>query len=216
MKKAVIFDLDGTLLYTLDDLTDSVNFAVSKFNYPNFTSKEIQTFIGNGISKLIERAIPQGKENRYFEECLKTFKTHYSQNMMNKTKPYDKTKEILIELKRKNIKIAVLSNKFDSATKELCDYYFPKLIDINVGESAETPKKPNPQGLLKIINDLNLTKEECVYVGDSEVDILTAKNANIECISVDWGYKSKDFLIQNEAKTIVSSPEKLLKMIIET
>ena len=215
MKKAVIFDLDGTLLYTLDDLTDSVNYAVSKFNYPNFTSKEIQTFIGNGVNKLIERAIPQGKENQYFEECLKIFKTHYSQNMMNKTMPYDKTEEMLIKLKTKNIKIAVLSNKFDKATKELCDYYFPKLIDIAVGESDETPKKPNPLGLLKIINDLNLTKEECVYVGDSEVDILTAKNANIECISVDWGYKSKDFLIQNEAKTIVSSPEKLLKMILE-
>lgn len=218
MKTIAIFDLDGTLLYTLEDLTNSVNFALKEFNLPECTVQQVRSFVGNGIRKLMERAVGINQNElsqNDFENCLAIFKSHYEKNMYNKTKPFDGIIELLKNLKETNIKIAVSSNKFDSAVKELCKYYFPNLIDIAIGESKITPKKPDPSGVLQIIDYFQEKKENCVYIGDSEVDIQTAQNANVDCISVAWGYKDKSFLIEHNAQNIISTPLDLLKKLSE-
>lgn len=209
----VIFDLDGTLLYTLEDLADSTNYALKFFGYPERTIEEVKEFVGNGVSLLIERAIPDGKQNTNFENCLNMFKQHYSDNMYNKTKPYDGIIELLTSLKQQNYKIAVVSNKFDSAVKNLCEKYFFGLVDSAIGQKENISKKPSPDSVNEVISELNSDKENCIFVGDSEVDIQTAENAGIPCISVVWGYKSLDFLYKNGASVIVYSPEEILELI---
>lgn len=209
----IIFDLDGTLLYTIEDLTDSTNYALKHFGYPTRTVEEITNFVGNGVRLLIERAIPDGKDNPNLEECLTLFKTHYSNNMFNKTKPYDNIIDTLKELKKQNYKTAVVSNKFDSAVKELCNKYFEGLINSAVGQRDNVNKKPAPDAVFEVMKELNVTREQCIYVGDSEVDIKTAENAGIPCISVTWGYKSIDFLYKNGAETLIYSPEEILELV---
>ncbi|MBO5446079.1 HAD family hydrolase [bacterium] len=210
--KVIIFDLDGTLLNTLDDLADSTNFALSEFNYPTRSKEEIRTFVGNGVAKLIERAIPDGKHNPNFNKCLEIFKQHYSINKYNKTAPYNDIINLLTELKEKNYKIAVVSNKFDLAVKELCQKYFPNLIDIAIGENeaAGINKKPAPDTINLVLEQLELTSNQAIYVGDSDVDILTAKNSNIPCISVTWGFRDKEFLLENDAKIIINNPKEII------
>ncbi len=209
----IIFDLDGTLLYTIEDLTDSTNYALEQFGYPKRTIKEITSFVGNGVSLLIERAIPNGKNNPHFKECLEIFKTHYSKNMYNKTKPFDGIIEVLQTLKNNGYKLAVVSNKFDSAVKELCKKYFDGLIISAVGQSDNIKQKPSPDSVHQVMNELNVTQEECVFVGDSEVDIQTAQNTGIPCISVSWGYKDIDFLYNNGAEVIIYTPDELLELL---
>ena len=207
----VIFDLDGTLLYTLEDLTDSTNYVLEKHGFPKKTIEEVKTYVGNGVSMLIERAIPEGVNNPDFENCLSDFKTHYSKNMYNKTKPYDGIIPLLTKLKGNGYKLAVVSNKYDSAVKSLCKKYFPNFIDIAIGSVVNV--KPSPEMVLNIIKKLGVTNDECIFVGDSEVDIQTAKNADIPCISVIWGYKTIDFLYNNGAETIIYTPDELLELI---
>lgn len=214
-KNLIIFDLDGTLLNTLEDLTDSTNFALKHFEYKERTIDEIRQFVGNGVAKLIERAIPDGLNNPNFTECLNIFKQNYAQNMYNKTAPYKGIIKMLGNLKQQGCTIAVVSNKFDIAVKELCNKYFPNLIDFAAGENEAEGirKKPHPDTVLKVIKTFNANNNESIYVGDSEVDILTAKNANLECISVSWGFKTKQFLIENNAKIIIDTPEEIFKYI---
>ena len=213
MIDTVIFDLDGTLLYTLEDLFDSTNKALVHFGYPKRTIEEVRSFVGNGVSKLIERAIPDGIENPNFEDCVEFFKQDYAKNMYNKTKPYANIPEMLEKLESAGIKTAVVSNKFDEAVKELCKKYFPDKFSSVVGESSKVRKKPAPDSVLAAMKKLNSKAENTVYVGDSDVDIQTAINAKILCISVDWGYKNTDFLIQNGAEIIVSTPFALIEEI---
>lgn len=209
----IIFDLDGTLLYTLEDLTDSTNYALSKFGYHERDIEEIKTFVGNGVSLLIERAIPKGKDNPDFESCLALFKEHYSNNMYNKTKPYDGIIDLLTKLKQNNYNIAVVSNKFDEAVKSLVDKYFKNYVDIAVGQRENIAKKPAPDSVNEVIRILNVEREECIFVGDSEVDIETAANAGIPCLSVIWGYKNIDFLYEHGASTLIYSPEDIWEMV---
>ena len=205
MKKAVIFDLDGTLLNTLDDLADSTNYALSRFGYPTRTIEEVRQFVGNGVAKLIERAIPKGKNNPNFEKCLAIFKENYAQNMYNKTAPYNGIIEMLSNLKSKGIKIAVVSNKFDLAVKELCKKYFEGFIDFAAGENEAQgiKKKPAPDTVISVLNEFNFAPEDAVYVGDSDVDIMTAKNSKMPCISVTWGFRDEKFLLENGATILI-------------
>lgn len=214
-KNILIFDLDGTLLNTLEDLADSTNFALRKFNYPERTIEEVRNFVGNGVAKLIERAIPEGLNNPNFENCLQTFKENYSQNMYNKTAPYNGIIEMLEKLRAHNCKIAVVSNKFDAAVKELCQKYFPNLIDIAIGENevAGIKKKPAPDTVFQVLKKLNCDKSEAIYLGDSEVDIMTAENSGIPCISVTWGFKDEDFLKRHNAQIIVNKPQEIIDFI---
>lgn len=213
--KAVIFDLDGTLLNTIEDLKESTNFALSAFGYPIKTVEEVNSFVGDGVSKLIERAIPNGKDNKDFEPCLQMFKFFYSQNMLNQTKPYDGITELLETLKAKGIKTAVVSNKFDSAVKELTKKYFDGLISVSIGENEKEgiKKKPAPDMVLKALKELDVQPSDAVYAGDSNTDILTAQNTGIPCISVSWGFRTKEFLLENGAKTIIDYPSELLKFL---
>ena len=211
MKKAVIFDLDGTLLNTLDDLADSTNYALSKFGYPTRTIEEVRQFVGNGVAKLIERAIPDGKNNPNFEKCLSIFKENYAQNMYNKTAPYNGIIEMLSNLKSKGIKIAVVSNKFDLAVKELCKKYFDGFIDFAAGENEAQgiKKKPAPDTVISVLNEFNFAPEDAVYVGDSDVDIMTAKNSKMPCISVTWGFRDEKFLLENGATILINAPSEI-------
>lgn len=215
MIRAVIFDLDGTLLNTLEDLTDSTNFALNSLSFPTRTISEVRNFVGNGVAKLIERAIPNGRENEKFEECLEIFKQNYAQNMNNKTAPYEGIIPLLQTLKSKNYKIAVVSNKFDAAVKGLCKRYFPNLIDIAIGENEKLgiKKKPAPDTVNQVLKEFNINTDGAVYVGDSEVDIMTAQNAGMKCISVLWGFKDKEFLLKNNAQIIVNSPDEIITIL---
>ena len=207
----IIFDLDGTLLNTLDDLYESTNFALGYFNFPQKTIEQVKNFVGNGVEKLIERAIPDGHSNPDFDKCLEIFKENYSKNMYNKTAPYSGVIEMLERLKFQNYNTAVVSNKFDYAVKELCKKYFGSLIDFCAGENEACgiKKKPAPDTVIKVLEYFSVDCDNALYVGDSEVDILTAKNSGMDCISVCWGFKSRDFLIKNGAKTIIEYPQEL-------
>ena len=211
--KTVIFDLDGTLLYSLEDLKDSVNFVMKKHGFREYTIDEVREAIGNGVRLLMERILPKDIDKNLFEECLSEFKENYSKNMYNKTKPYDGILDMLKALREEGYKIAVLSNKFDSAVKELSNKYFGELVDLAVGQKEGVKEKPSPLGIQEIAKELDTDVETCIMVGDSEVDIQTANNAGIDCISVTWGYKNIDFLYDNGATKLVYAPEDILELL---
>ncbi len=209
MIKTVIFDLDGTLLNTLEDLKEAANFALCKFGYPERSLNDVRCFVGNGVRKLIERAVPDDCKN--IDECLEVFKKNYSENMCNHTKPYEGILEILEELHRENIKIGVVSNKFDMAVKDLCKKYFGNLVDTAIGQSDDVPQKPAPDGVLKAMQELGAVKNSTIYAGDSDVDVETAKNAGLKCIGVTWGFRTKDYL--KGADFIVDRPQEIIKIV---
>jgi phosphoglycolate phosphatase len=175
----VIFDLDGTLLNTLDDLTDSVNAALRLYALPLRTTDEIRRFVGNGVERLMTLCVPEGTDDATCRGCLSVFKDHYTRNMRNKTAPYEGIKELLYALKEKNLKLAVISNKFDAAVKELCGDYFEGLLDAAIGVSQDVLKKPAPDIVRKALQETGSVPERTVYVGDSEVDCATARNAGL-------------------------------------
>lgn len=213
MINTIIFDLDGTLLNTLEGLKNSTNFALKKFNCPEITLEQTRSFVGNGVRKLIERAIPNGEKNPDFEKCLNTFKEHYSKTMYQKTVAYDGIEDMLTELKRKGIKTGVVSNKFDTAVKELCKNYFDGLIIVAIGESPDVRKKPAPDSVLKAMEILGAKPENTLYVGDSDVDIQTAKNTNLKSVGVTWGFRDRELLEEEGADFIINTPCKLLELI---
>lgn len=214
MYETVIFDLDGTLLDTLDDLWISVNAALQKFGLPSRTREEVRCFIGNGIVKLMQRASGL-QEGELFEKVLAEFKAYYGEHCEDKTQPYEGIIPLLNRLKEKGIKAAVVSNKADFAVRKLADSYFPNLLLEAVGENEAEGirKKPAPDSLLAVMERLGAGMRSTVYVGDSEVDIQTAKNAGVDCISVTWGFKDKDFLIENGATTLVESVGELAAIL---
>lgn len=217
MKKydTVIFDLDGTLLNTLDDLADSANFALSLYGLPNRTTDEVRRFLGNGVAKLIECCIPNGRYNEYYEKCLADFRKHYSKNMQNKTTPYTGIMELLRQLSEKGYKIAIVSNKFDSAVKGLNELYFSKYIKVAIGEmeSKGVAKKPAPDTVFKALRELGSTPDRAVYVGDSEVDVKTAKNSGLPCVGVTWGFRNRQILNDEGANYIIDKPEQLVEIV---
>lgn len=213
MKNTIIFDLDGTLLNTLEDLQISTNYALDKFSYPSLSIENVRNFVGNGVAKLIERAIPHGIDDPNFDKCLEIFKQHYSQNMLNHTSPYPGIVDMLQQLQNEGYKIGVVSNKFDTAVKELCRLYFKNLIPSAIGESETIRKKPNSDGVLKAIKELNSTIDTSIYTGDSDVDILTAHNAGLKCIGVTWGFRDLNLLQKTGADYIANKPEDILEIL---
>ncbi len=213
MINTIIFDLDGTLLNTLEGLKNSTNFALKKFNCPEITLEQTRSFVGNGVRKLIERAIPNGEKNPDFEKCLNTFKEHYSKTMYQKTVAYDGIEDMLTELKKRGIKTGVVSNKFDTAVKELCKNYFDGLIIVAIGESPNVRKKPAPDSVLKAMEILGAKPENTLYVGDSDVDIQTAKNSNLKSVGVTWGFRDRELLEEEGADFIINTPCELLELI---
>ena len=212
MFKVYIFDLDGTLLDTLGDLAASTNYALRTHGMPEHSIDDVRRFVGNGVRKLIERAIPGGAANPDFEATFATFRQYYMEHSLDTTKPYEGIPETLAELKRRGCRLAVVSNKMMAATQELCRYFFPDTIEVAIGEneSQGIRKKPAPDTVFAALRKLGVGNGEAVYVGDSDVDIQTAANAGLPCISVLWGFRDRDFLIQHGAKSFISAPSELL------
>lgn len=211
--KNIIWDMDGTLLYTIEDLAASANYALKKNGLKERTLEEITEFVGNGLGVLAEKAVPGGKENKKFEDVLKDLREHYSKNYLVKTKPYDGIIKVLETLKNMGIKMAIVSNKPDTQLEELRQKFFADTIDLSIGDKEGQRRKPYPDGVFLAMEKLGAKKENTVYVGDSEVDLLTAENSGLDCISAAWGFRSKDFLIEHGAKTIISNPEQILLLI---
>ena len=211
--KAVIFDLDGTLLDTLVDLKNAVNYALRTMGMPERTLDEVRRFVGNGVRLLMIRAVPDGEDNPEFEETFDVFKEYYGEHCTENTGAYQGIIPLLDELKTRGIKMAIVSNKIDFAVKELNDQYFSGYTSAAIGEMENVARKPAPDTALKAMRELGVTADECVYVGDSDVDIQTAKNAGIPCISVTWGFRDRDFLIKNGASCLIDKPEELLKYV---
>lgn len=210
--KAVIFDLDGTLLNTLEDLADSCNMTLKQMGYPERTLDEVRQFVGNGIGKLIERALPGGTENPDYEKGFELIKKNYGSNWKNKTRAYDGIPELLEKLNAAGIKIGIVSNKPDPQVKKLAELYFSKYVSEQtaVGETQGIRRKPAPDTVLKVMDILGVSASETVYSGDSDVDIDTAKNAGIPCISVCWGFRSRQFLIEHGASILVEKPSEFI------
>ena len=206
-----IFDLDGTLLDTLDDLTSAVNHALRTYGMPEHSRDDVRRFVGNGVRLLMTRAIPGGEQNPLFEAAFGTFRQYYLNHSLDQTRPYDGIPELLATLRQQGCRLAVVSNKFDAATKELCRHFFADTIEVAVGEhEAEgIRKKPAPDTVNEALSQLGTDRSSTVYVGDSDVDLETARNAGLPCISVLWGFRDKDFLLANGATTFVTSPQEL-------
>ena len=211
MYNTYIFDLDGTLLSTLGDLAASCNYALRINGMPERTVDEVRQFVGNGVKKLMERAIPGGLDNDKFDKTYADFRQHYMQHNLDTTKPYDGVMEMLEELRKRGKKVAVVSNKFYAATQELCCHFFGDLVPVAIGEREDIRKKPAPDTVLEAMRQLGVTAERAVYIGDSDVDIDTARNSGMPCFSVLWGFRDKEFLLEHGATTLVSTPEEILE-----
>ncbi len=207
-----IFDLDGTLLDTLADLAAAVNYALRQHGMPEHTIDDVRRFVGNGVRKLMERAIPDGEKNPDFEATFATFREYYMHHSLDNTRPYPGIIETLEALKEQGCRLAVVSNKMMAATKELCQHFFADTIEVAIGENeaAGIRKKPAPDTVFEALRQLGEEKDSAVYVGDSDVDLETANNSGLPCISVLWGFRDRDFLIQHGAKTFISAPSELL------
>lgn len=213
---AIIFDLDGTLLDTLDDLTASVNAAMAACGLPPHSRDEVRNFVGNGVMRLIERCVEGGQENPQFKKAYGAFRLHYASHCQEHTAPYEGIIQMLGKLRIQGVPVAVVSNKFDAAVKKLCDAYFSGLVPVAIGEKDGVNKKPAPDTVLAALKQLKMPVESAIYVGDSEVDIQTAHNAGTGLISVCWGFKTREFLTENGAVKIAETPGQLYDMLVET
>lgn len=210
--KAIVFDLDGTLLNTLTDLTVSVNYMLDKFAFPLKSESEIRSYLGNGIRVLVAKSLPETEKSR-LDECLAVFKSHYDVHKDDNTAPYDGIVEMLKDVRAAGLKSAIVSNKYDAAVRQLKEETFSGLIDFAVGERTDLNPKPAPDGVLLALKTLGVSREESVYVGDSEVDLLTAKNSGLNCIAVTWGFRDKQDLINGGAKFIADTPSEILALL---
>ena len=208
-----IFDLDGTILNTLEDLADSTNYALKTCGYPERTMDEVRQFVGNGIRKLMERAVPEGTPVEEIDRVHETFTAHYKVHCADKTRPYDGIMELLQNLKKDGCKLAVVSNKADYGVQELCKQYFDGVFDFAVGEREGIRKKPAPDSVNEVLKTLGCSRDRAVYIGDSDVDIQTAANAQMDHIIVEWGFRDVPFLIAKGAKVLVEKPEEILEIV---
>ncbi len=215
MYKTVIFDLDGTLLDTLDDLMNSVNFALKEFSFPERSREEIRSFIGNGVVKLMERSTPDGTDPVTQEKCLGAFREHYLMHMADNTAPYEGIISLLENLKAKGISTAVVSNKLHSAVVGLCEDYFPSLIKVPLGVAEEKERKPSPLNVYKAMKILSSDKENTIYVGDSNVDVETAHGAGLKCIGVTWGFRDRENLLSHSCDFIADTADEVLGLIMK-
>lgn len=211
--QTIIFDMDGTLLNTLEDLTDAVNYALREMGMPERTIEEVRTFVGNGVQKLIERAIPGGLNNPKFEETFAQFKEYYRVHCNDKTGPYEGVLPLLRELKTEGYALAIVSNKLDSAVKELAKVYFEGIVPVAIGERPGVAKKPAPDMVQTALEELGVSAETAVYVGDSEVDLMTAKNSGLPCIAVLWGFRDEGFLREQGAVNIARTPQEIKQFL---
>ena len=206
----IVFDMDGTVLNTLEDLTVSMNYVLGKFGMPGHSLEDYRRFFGNGVREALRLSLPENVPETILDDMLPVFKEHYDAHCLDKTRPYDGIPEMMKELKAKGYKTAIVSNKIDSAVKELHQRFFGESVDIAVGEKPGINRKPAPDMVNAALKELGSSREESVYVGDSEVDFLTAKNAELPCISVLWGFRDKEYLIEQGAYCFAEKPEDIV------
>lgn len=215
-KSLIIFDLDGTLINTVKDLNIAVNFSLEKHGFVTRSIEQTTKDIGNGVAKLIERSIPDGRNNPAYDICLADFKTYYSEHYFDYSRPYPQVLKLLIKLKAKGYHLAVVSNKFNEGANKLITHYFPGIFDIIQGEDKNYPTKPNPAMINHVIETLHIEKEKCLYIGDTEVDYESAKNAGIDVVLVAYGYRNMAFLLENlKNATIIEAPLDLLDLLLQ-
>ncbi len=210
---AVIFDLDGTLLDTLGDLTDAVNYIMKKYGYDERTPGEVRSFVGNGIRRLVERCLPDGSDTPNFDKIFDDYKEYYTNNCLIKTAPYDGIEKMLEKLRSMGYKLAIVSNKNQAAVKELCDAFFSKYISTAIGVGEKVRPKPSPDSTLAALKKMDCPKERAIYVGDSQVDLETAKNCGLKCISVSWGFRDKEILKPLNPYAIIDKPDEIFEVL---
>lgn len=211
--KAIIFDLDGTLTDTLEDLFISVNYALRSCELPERQLDEVRRFVGNGVRKLIERAVPEGTDLSLLEKCFEAFRAHYVIHCQDHTCLYPGIATLLMTLHAKGYRMAVVSNKLQTGVDELARTFFKGVIDVAIGEQQGVPRKPEPDMVIHALEQLGVSKEEAIYVGDSDVDLQTASNAGLPCISVLWGFRSRDFLVAHGATVFAEQPQDVLDLV---
>ncbi|NLM04199.1 MAG: HAD family hydrolase [Clostridiales bacterium] len=213
--KGIIFDLDGTLINSIEDIVDSMNEVLNEYGMATFTLEEYKTKIGSGIRNLVKRSLPENTKEEEIDEAVKLYEKFYEKNYLNKTKAYEGIDELLEKLVEMDIKLGINSNKKDNYTKELAKKIFKNIPFIKVfGEREGIPIKPDTTTMLEIVEAMELQPEEVLYIGDSDVDMITGKNANMDTVGVEWGFRSKEELISSGATYIISTPKDLLDIII--
>lgn len=209
--RGILFDLDGTLLDTLDELYDAVNVSLEKFGYPRRSREEVRSFVGNGVGVLIRKAVPEGTSEADYETCLAFMKEYYAAHSGGAT-PYPGIEELLARLKERKVPMAVVTNKPDLPARNLVESRFPGVFDVVIGEVPGRPRKPAPEMPLLALEQLEISKENAVYIGDSEVDIQTARNAGLKVVSVTWGFRDEEQLKELEPDWLIHRPEELANL----
>ena len=212
--KAVLFDMDGTILDTLDDLWDAVNATMRRFGYPERTREEVRQFVGNGVTRLLELALPGGAADPHFDEAVTVYRGYYAAHSEGKTAPYPGVEDLVDRLTDAGIACAVVSNKPDATTRLLAEKFFPKIrVAAGENEAAGIRRKPAPDMVYAAVRELGLAVSDCVYVGDSEVDLYTGRAAGMDVISVLWGFRDREFLEREGARRLVRTPEELFEAV---
>ena len=209
----IIFDLDGTLLDSLADLADSVNYVLTQKGYPTRSYEEIKSFVGNGVRDLIALSLPSAADSNEIKKCLELFKKYYSQNISMKSRPYEGIYPLLQELKDRKIKMAIVSNKLDPDVQVLLEEFFKDYMEVAIGDRPDLNKKPAPDSIYEVLKALDSKSENTLYVGDTEVDIQTAKNAGLTSISVAWGFRPENDLLANGAEHLIHHPQEILDFL---
>ena len=209
----IVFDMDGTVLNTLEDLTVSMNYVLDRFNMPGHRLEEYRLFFGNGVKEALRLSLPEGASADIIDEMMIVFKEHYDAHCLDRTRPYDGIVDVMRQLKEKGYRLAIVSNKIDSAVKELNDRFFTDYVDTALGEKAGINRKPAPDMVYAALKEMGSTKEESIYIGDSEVDLMTARNSELPCISVLWGFRDKKYLIEQGADCFADRPEDIIRIL---
>lgn len=213
--KAVLFDMDGTVLDTLDDLTDAVNHSLAEFSLPPVDASVVRRNLGCGAAFLIAHCVPPGTSDALSTRVLDFYLPWYDAHCRIRTRPYDGIPELMNTLKAQGLRLAIISNKPDSAVQELAASFFPGMLDVVVGESPGIRRKPSPDTILEAAARMGLSVRDCVYVGDTEVDIQTARNAGMSCITVCWGFRDEELLLSSGASCLVRTPGELSERILQ-
>ncbi len=211
--KALVWDLDGTLLNTIDDLADAVNYALAAHQLPTHTVDAVKQFVGRGIRYMVSRAVPNGEENPLFEEVFASFVPYYEAHCQDKTAPYAGITESLATLRAAGCKMAIVTNKIQSAAAELVNEMFPD-IDLVIGDSPLVKRKPAPDGVYLALEKLGVASADAAYIGDSDIDYATAKNASLPCLSVLWGFRTREQLTEVGADTFFETPAALVDYVL--
>lgn len=211
----VLFDMDGTILDTLDDLTDSVNHTLRELGYSERTREEVRSYLGYGSRYLIEQALGTAAEIKTVDEAFRIYRVWYGEHTQRKTKPYDGIADVMRELRARGIRVAVASNKPEAMVKKLCEYHFPGLVDAAVGDVEGRRRKPQRDMIDAVLAELGASYSGAVYIGDTEVDVQTAQNADLPVIAVGWGFRAKEQQCAAGATVFADTPEDLLRLLTE-